>query len=564
MLITLLAWFYISFLCWIWGITVLNLFKRVTGNEIVIPHFGLICLTGLSGITIVAGFLSLFFPLGSLWTDLILLTPLLHILLSKKRNEYFISQKKITEGYHLLSVILFFTLSFLLLVMATWTVVHPDTLGYHAQTIQWIENYKAVPGLVHLHFRFGLQSFWFVNNAAIGNILSGFERITLLNSTVLFWFFLFITERINYNFFGTGKRSAGVCWLILLSLSMWSYTQVRLTATSASPDFIAVLYVLAIIYLLLEKNTKKLNSAEWLLAAFLSLVAVTIKLSVAPLLIITAAASILFLLKKRIKMFVATVTIFILTLLPFVARNIITSGYVLFPSVAIDIANVDWKYSREQTIAEKHYISAYAKKEGVTSKEEIDSVNQMTCMEWLPGWWQQQSFADKTIIILLALSIITLLFFLKKIIQSGFITALILATMLSGIVFWFINAPDPRFGFGFILGFIATIAHIIFKEREISLPKNISYFLLAIFSAATLTYTGYRLSNFFEKEQWLKPIGIEKTEYTSFICEGAEFNTVSKEKDFGNTPVPCTDLNCDKFSLRGKEISTGFKSKKHP
>ena len=75
--------------------------------------------------------------------------------------------------------------------MSSWTVIHPDTLGYHAQTIQWIEKYKAVPGLAHLHVRFGYQWLWFVDSALFGFSFTGKEGITLLNSTVLFWFFIF-------------------------------------------------------------------------------------------------------------------------------------------------------------------------------------------------------------------------------------------------------------------------------------------------------------------------------------------------------------------------------------
>ena len=94
--------------------------------------------------------------------------------------------------------------------MSTWTIVHPDTLGYHAQTIQWIEKYKAVPGLVHLHVRFGYQGLWFVDSALFGFSFSGKEGITFLNSTVLFWFFIFFINRINHNFFKEGKKLYGV------------------------------------------------------------------------------------------------------------------------------------------------------------------------------------------------------------------------------------------------------------------------------------------------------------------------------------------------------------------
>ena len=89
----------------------------------------------------------------------------------------------------------------------------------------------------------------------------------------------------------------------LLFITMWSYTQVRLTATSASPDFIATLLIWAIIYLLLEKNLKHLAASDWLLVAFLSLVAATIKLSVAPVLLIIAVPALLGLVKRKIKLF---------------------------------------------------------------------------------------------------------------------------------------------------------------------------------------------------------------------------------------------------------------------
>src|SRR5258705_8831822 len=107
--------------------------------------------------------------------------------------------------------------------MSTWTIVHPDTLGYHAQTIQWIEKYKAVPGLVHLHVRFGYQGLWFVNCALFDFSFTGNEGITFLNSTVLLWFFIFMVNRIDQNFFKDGKKLYGLSWIALLFISMCSY-----------------------------------------------------------------------------------------------------------------------------------------------------------------------------------------------------------------------------------------------------------------------------------------------------------------------------------------------------
>ncbi|HEU5166041.1 MAG TPA: hypothetical protein VFU29_10905 [Chitinophagaceae bacterium] len=560
MLTTVLAWIYISFLSWMWGLLFLRFIKKITKSELQLPHFSIVCITGLSVITVIAGFLSLLIPLGEWWVQFLFIIPCLVLFFKKDSPAFFSALIKEFKDLHLFSIILLSACLLLILVMSSWTIIHPDTLGYHAQSIQWIEKYKAVPGLVHLHVRFGYPGLWFADSALFDFSFTGTEGITFLNSTVLFWFFIFIVNRINHNFFSEGKKLYGLFWMVLLLLSMWSYTQVRLTATSASPDFIATLFIWAIIYLLLEKNLKHLSTPNWLLVAFLSLVAVTIKLSVGPILLIALVPALLSLIQRKIKLFFTILIIAIITLSPFLARNIITSGYVLFPSTSIDVVKVDWKYSTALTINEKDYITAYARKQGVGT-EEISTVNRMSIAEWLPTWWQNRLPADKVIMIVLILSFIATLLLIKKIIRSGFIPILVLLTALSGIIFWFTNAPDPRFGFGAILGFICVTSYLIFKEKEIFIGKNVLIPILLIAIVAILAYTGYRFTNFFSKIQLITPLGIEKTEFKSYECDGIKVNSPATNKDFGIIPVPCTDLDCEKFSPRGGEINDGFKAK---
>jgi len=560
MLTTLLAWIYISFLCWTWGVLFLQII-RVEKNDLHLPHFSIICIIGLATITVIAGALSLFIPLGEWWVQFLFIIPCLVLFFKKDSPAFFAVLKKELQDLHFFSIILLSACLLLILVMSSWTIIHPDTLGYHAQTIQWIEKYKAVPGLVHLHDRFGFQGLWFVNSALFGFSFTGKEGITLLNATVLFWFFIFFINRINYNFLKEGKRLYGLLWMALLVISIWSYTQVRLTATSANPDFIATLFILVIIYLLLEKDLTHLDASTWLLVAFLSLVALTIKLSVVPILLVAAVPALLGLAKGKIKVFFSIIFISVVTLSPFIARNIITTGYIVFPLTSIDVANVDWKYDPELTVNVKNYITAYAKKPGVAIRDEINAVNKMSAAEWLPTWWQNRSTADKIIMILLVLSFISALLSIKKILLSGFIPLLVLITLLSGIIFWFVTAPDPRFGFGSILGFIGVVSYLVFKEKEIFIGKNVLITILLIVTGSILAYTGYRFVNFFNQDQLLTPLGIEKSEFKTFDCKGIMINTPIDGKYFGLTPVPCTDLDCEKFPPRGNKIEDGFKAR---
>jgi len=543
-----------------WGILFLQLIKKTTRNELQLPHFSIICITGLSSITVIAAILSLFIPLGEWWVQFLFIIPCLVLFFKKDPPAFFAALKKELQGLHFFSIILLSACLLLILVMSSWTVIHPDTLGYHAQTIQWIEKYKAVPGLAHLHIRFGYQWLWFVDSALFGFSFTGKEGITLLNSTVLFWFFIFFINRINYNFLKEGKRLYGLLWMGLLVISIWSYTQVRLTAASASPDFIATLFTWVTIYLLLEKDLKVPDASTWLLVSFLALVAVTIKLSVAPILLVAAVPAFLGLAKRKIKLFVTIFFLAVLTSSPFIARNIITSGYIVFPLTSFDIVDVDWKNDPVLTLNERNYVTAYAKKPGVTAGE-VSAINKMDPSKWLPNWWLNRSTADKVIMILLVLSFFGALLSIKKILSSGFILQLILITLLTGIIFWFVNAPDPRFGFGSILGFIGVVSYLVFKEKEISIGKNVLTAILLISSASISLYTGYRFINFFSKDQLLTPLGIEKTEYKTLECDGIKINFPAANKDLGITPVPCTDLDCEKFSPRGNKVEDGFRAK---
>lgn len=563
MLTTLLAWIYITLLCWMWG----NLFflsvKKIIQADLQVPHLSIICITGLATITVIAGILSLFIPLGGWWVQLLFIAPCLILFLRKDSQRFVADVKKEFQPFHPLSAIFLSACLLLILVMSTWTVIHPDTLGYHAQTMQWIEKYKVVPGLVHLHFRFGLQGLWFVDCALFNFSFTGKGGITFLNSTVLLWFFIFITNRINFSFFKEGKKIYGLLWMALLVLSVWSYTQVRLTATSASADFIATIFIWTILYLLLEKldASKKTNTNEWFLVAFLGVVAVTIKLSAAPLLLITGTATIIFLKRRKIKLLFALLIISAISLFPFIARNIITSGYIVFPLTAIDVVNVDWKYSQQLTTNEKKYITAYAKNPGIMTPDEIDAVVKSSLREWIPGWWQNRSMADKVILILLMVCLFVALLSIRKIIRSGSIAVLIFITLLAAIIFWFVNAPDPRFGFGQIIGFIAAVAYLVFLNKHLSFNKSVLLVIVIFASAVISTYTVYRFMNFFQRSQLLSPLGIEKIEFSSFHCNGLKFNKPAGNHDFGNTPVPCTDLNCEDFISRGSNIKDGFRAK---
>ena len=557
MLLILLACIYITIICFAWGVFVYRLLGGDSKNTEYIPHLSILCLLGFAAISAIAGILSLFMPLGGWQAQLIVLLPSVIFLLRTHRK---IIIEKIRIELILLrppALILFFVCLVMLLVMSSWKIVHPDTLGYQAQSIQWIEKYKVIPGIVHLHTRFGYQGLWFTSCALFSLKFLGSNATTFLNTTILLWYTLFIVFKINKSILQKENYLKEIFWILLLAISFWSYTQVRLTATSASPDFIANLFIWAIIYLLTDKKVS--GKIKWLLISLLSLTAITIKLSALPVIIFFIIAAILFLKEKEIRLFMLLVVMAVITLLPFVARNVISSGYIVFPTTAVDIVNADWKYNTQLTNLENDYIKAYARTETDRSKEAIESSVNMKLSKWLPAWWANRSLADKTILIVFALTFFTSLLWFKKIISTDLNIKIALMIMLVGIIFWFINAPDPRFGFGFLIGFIAIVSNFLIPATR--LKKLVLLFSLAAAVIAISVYSAYRFNHFFKGDQWLQPLGIEKINYKTIKCGEIKINQPPANFPFGNIPVPCTDDSCEHFILRGLKITDGFRAK---
>jgi hypothetical protein len=320
-----------------------------------------------------------------------------------------------------------------------------------------------------------------------------------------------------------------------------------------------------VLYLLAGKETRERSVVHFILIIFFSVFAVTIKFSVIPVFIAVLYAGIRLFALKKFKVFLFAVSISAVMLIPLLTRNIITSGYIAFPSPFPDIANTEWKYDKKETILIKNFVTGYARAVRIPSTEKIAEGADMKLNEWLPGWWQNLSLADKLIFIILISSLLLAILNLKNVLRSemGILIALIIA--FTGIIFWFIQAPDPRFGFGFIIGFPAMIAALVLPRYTGKVKSQLvkSILLFSILASGTLlgAYTLYRFSNFFLPGQVFKPAGIEYLSFETIECNGIKIQFALNRQACGAIPIPCITESCDSFIPRGDKITNGFKAK---
>lgn len=553
----------VSIICFLWGSLTLYVFKKITNCKEDRFHFSILCILGISSIILICQLLSLFIPLNSWFARVVILLPIIiflfrssfRILLQMLKNDFLFSNYYIR--------LLFVISILLLLVMSSWQIIHPDTLGYHAQLILWNEKYKAVPGIVHLHPRFGFQSSWFSASAFFQFDFMNRSAVNLLNTTVVFWFIAFVLFKMDTCFRKEQNPILGILWLVLFIFCGLSYTQLRLTVTSSSPDFIVTLFTWIILFYFFKLNRSEANSYNLniLLITFLGLISVTIKLSALLLLLIPASGLFYFLKEKNTRFFIISILMAITTIIPCLAKNIISSGYPFYPSTVLNIIDVDWKINEREALIQKNYITSYARTASGDSEEEINHINSISYSEWIPIWWKQKTMPDKIIIIFFLLTVLISLVKIKSIFSYRIEAKIAILVSLAGSVFWFNFAPDPRFGFGFIMGLAILIIYTMtqnYKHRyfQILLQIGVLAFLILVSS-----YTVYRFTHFFQAKQWIQPLGIVKTEYISEDCNGMKINMPAAGSSFGSTPIPCADQSCSGFIPRGMNITDGFRAK---
>jgi hypothetical protein len=144
-------------------------------------------------------------------------------------------------------------------------------------------------------------------------------------------------------------------------------------------------------------------------------------------------------------------------LLPWFVRNIILSGYLIYPFPVIDWFNFDWKIPPGIASTEVLTIQAWARDPGVS----VEEVLSRPFFSWLQLWLIEKTTNQKLIILGAAVSPIIFVLGLgiaqkaKKLGQerllnlvSGFLTVLL------GAAYWLLTAPDIRFGYGFLLAII--------------------------------------------------------------------------------------------------------------
>lgn len=332
-----------------------------------------------------------------------------------------------------------------------WTLQSPgqyDTGLYHAQAIHWVEDYGVVPGLGNLHMRLAYNSAFMPLQALFSlgwiagqslHTLNGFFCLAALVyafSTVRLW----------------GEKSLRISDLLKCVMVVY-VVQKAYDISSSGTDIEAMLLIL---YIFIKWSEFQENQWEdgalygWL--CLVSVYAATVKLSAACVAVLVFYPLYLFIKTKNGKAILAHVVGGLAVLAPWLIRNVIISGYLIYPYAGLDLFHPDWKMDKEVLASDSLDIRMFAR--GIRSAAEYDD----SLVGWVPRWFLAQGTGDRIAIIVGAVCIPFVIYQLVKSLRQRRygLTALLSAAVIN-LIFWFFSAPHMRYGGPYIYVLVAIM-----------------------------------------------------------------------------------------------------------
>lgn len=559
MLMILIEWCYMACTAFVTGFAVLFAFQRKSAYRIK-------CVTscmaaGLLVQNVYAQYFSLFAGVGLGANLLMVLLDVIAFFLLRREIVLFLREKKKETGN--VRILLYGFLVLLFAYGSSRGYMHYDTGLYHAQSIRWIEEYGVVPGLANLHSRFGYNSAAFALCALFGG--AGLTREPMHCAQ---GFFALICAMKCTALADLGKRKrVRLSDFVYVGCIFYLIAVFRELVAPASDYFAMLLlfFVLMCWVELLEREEKEI--LPYALLSLCLVYAATVKLSTAVLLVLAVQPAVWLIGQKKWKQTAGYIGLGIVIAFPYLARNVLISGWLFYPFTFMDFFTVDWKISKGYADSDAAEIRVYAK--------EIFDVYQkdMPFSQWFPNWMSAQASLDKILvaagwlavfvgIVLIAAAVLRALGGKKETDKMKIWSfALLEGAAVLGFLFWQFGAPLVRYGYFYVLflplvTFGALYVHYMGKGR--------GFVLFRVILVAFLLYRGYNLGNMV-LEFADQPYYVWQQDYGDYPADTYEVDGVTVyvptyRGQIGYDKFPSSPVVQD-IELRGEGLQSGFRKK---
>jgi hypothetical protein len=366
-----------------------------------------------------------------------------------------------------------------------------DTALYHANAVQWLNEYGAVFGLGNLHFRLAMNSLWLVFAAVLDNFIFDARTPWILPTLYLTGGGLFF----GYEICKTNSRKVAVFCIVFLSFIAMQLIRptAGITLGLYFDTVVFVVYAITVleVYLFIilkERENIPMLSCILILAVF----SFMLKQIGAINCIFAFGFTMYILLSDRKFFWKNTIKVFLpagLACAIMIVNNCILSGYLLFPLPLFAIP-FDWTMPKELVQGCYDDIIYWARLPGALYR---------TCAEndfwyWFKPWLVRHNRFFKWIVYVIPF-ILSIFLWIKIILkEKNKMSIFFFIWSFANIAFWFKSAPDLRFGSGFFFVNFALSLMFFIRNTDFTIEyfwnnkifKRIIYSLIIIFTVAII------------------------------------------------------------------------------
>ena len=549
----ILIWLYMLFTCYVIGFTCITVIK---GKETYRCRKETSYLyAGIGAVTVYSQFFSIFWKVGFMANLILLLICVLCIAIFRKQFQENLHTCRLTITPIRAVMIL---LLFLVFAYGTSTgIIHYDTSLYHAQSIRWIEEYGVVPGLGNLHSRLAYNSAAFCFSALYSMAFLGGQSYHCGAGFLAFLLALvcmeaWTKERIKKPQLSDFARLTAIYYLLIIFDEM----------VSPASDYFMVLLVFFIVirWLDLMERGERLY-LPYALLCVLGVVVLTVKLSGALILLLTLKPAFMMIKEKRVKEIFLFLGLGILTVLPFLVRNVILSGWLVYPFTALDLFSFDFKIPRGMAEYDAKEIQVWGR-----GFSDVGRYGEAVSA-WLPEWIGSLDGTNK-IFLIMALGGVLLLIFLavyaivkKKKDMIDFLHAE--GTLTACFLFWLSSAPLIRYGCVFLWLSPMLVWGYLYLKISPHLDRfKIYYILILVFGLYKLSAFVMEVYGGATARYLIRQKDYENFETTAYELHGITFYYPVSGDQVGYRDFPSAPLKAEDIFL-GDTIEEGFKDVTH-
>lgn len=548
MISVILVWIYMLFTCYVTGYVTLEAVCKRTGY--VIKKDSSYLFAGITELTVYAQFFSLFHRVGLMANVILLIICVICLRMYGYQMTQHLREKLqlVQKGKIVALTVLFVIFAY----GASTGIIHYDTGLYHAQSIRWIEEYGIIPGLGNLHTRLAYNSASFCLSALYSFAFLGGQSFHCVAGFIAFLlavvcFSGFWRKSFKTPVLSDFVRMMGIYYLLIIFDEM----------VSPASDYFMVLSVFYIIIIwleLLEQNEK--SYIPYGLLCVMCVFVVTVKLSGALILLLTIKPAIMLIKEKRGKEILGFLVAGMITVFPFLARNVMLSGWLVYPFTFIDLFDLDYKIPKGVADYDSKEIQVWGR--GYPDVSRYDE----PVSKWLPEWMASLDSINKAFLLLAVMALVILvglaIYGIVK--RKGEMLDFLLVSgcMAACFLFWLTSAPLIRYGCVYLWVFPMLVWGYVYLWLSPYLDRYKLYLILLLVvgvykaGAFVAETAGHATTEYLITQK-----DYENFETISYEINGYTFYYPAQGDRTGYVDFPAAPVRAENI-FRGDTIKDGF------